>query len=259
MDNEARVQEILKRRGLTTPVDNFTEADVPEPTERFTKLINIYYAMKNTVDMEIPYWYNRVWWENEGDVIEIRRAKSLRCGPFPHDPHDLARRKLVMNKTKNWRGASPFPWVDASFFNAQAEALMNEADAPPLAAADAVSVVGAGGGNVTKNFGNVISIAQKFGMRKEEIPVLVKVSKYWDNASVERVSDRYSKIVPEYDKWKGYRDSVLIMFDSWAIPRAARSSTTTCLWNMALTASSRCATRKSQRYSARPATTVSSA
>ncbi len=133
-------------------MDNFTEADVPEPTERFTKLINIYYAMKNTVDMEIPYWYNRVWWENEGDVIEIRRAKSLRCGPFHTTPTIWPGEKLVMNKTKNWRGAFPFPWVDASFFNAQAEALMNEADAPPLAAADAVSVVGAGGGNVTKEF-----------------------------------------------------------------------------------------------------------
>ncbi len=220
MDNEARVQEILKRRGLdVTPVDNFTEADVPEPTERFTKLINIYYAMKNTVDMEIPYWYNRVWWENEGDVIEIRRAKAYGAALSHTTPTIWPGEKLVMNKTKNWRGAFPFPWVDASFFNAQAEALMNEVDAPPLAAADAVSVVGAGGGNVTKNFGNVISIAQKFGMRKEEIPVLVKVSKYWDNASVERVSDRYSKIVPEYDKWKGYRDSVLIMFDSWAIPQ----------------------------------------
>ncbi|MCB7513623.1 4-hydroxyphenylacetate decarboxylase large subunit [bacterium 210917-SL.2.15] len=220
MGNEARVQEILKRRGLdVTPVDNFTEADVPEPSERFTKLINIYYSMKNTVDMEIPYWYNRVWWENEGDVTEIRRAKAYGAALSHTTPTIWPGEKLVMNKTKNWRGAFPFPWVDASFFNAQAEALMNEADAPPLAAADAVSVVGAGGGNVTKNFGNVISIAQKFGMRKEEIPVLVKVSKYWDNASVERVSDRYSKIVPEYDKWKGYRDSVLIMFDSWAIPQ----------------------------------------
>ena len=77
MDNEARAQEILKRRGLdVTPVENFTETDVPEPSERFTKLINIYYSMKNTVDMEIPYWYNRVWWENEGDVTEIRRAKA---------------------------------------------------------------------------------------------------------------------------------------------------------------------------------------
>lgn len=165
MDNEARVQEILKRRGLdVTPVDNFTEADVPEPSERFTKLINIYYSMKNTVDMEIPYWYNRVWWENEGDVTEIRRAKAYGAALSHTTPTIWPGEKLVMNKTKNWRGAFPFPWVDASFFNAQAEALMNEADAPPLAAADAVSVVGAGGGNVTKNFGNVISIAQKLSL-----------------------------------------------------------------------------------------------
>ena len=106
MDNEARVQEILKRRGLdVTPVDNFTEADVPEPTERFTKLINIYYAMKNTVDMEIPYWYNRVWWENEGDSP----CESLRCGPFPHDPHDLARRKAGHEQDQELARCVPLP------------------------------------------------------------------------------------------------------------------------------------------------------
>jgi len=220
MENESRVQEILKRRGLdVTPVDNFTETDVPEPTERFTKLINIYYLMKNTVDMEIPYWYNRFWWENEGDVPVIRRAKAYGAALSRHTPTIWPGEKLVMNKTKNWRGAFPFPWVDASFFNAAAEALMNEVDAPPEAAADAVSIVGAGGGNVTQSYGNVVSIAKKFGMRKEEIPCLVKVSKYWDNGSVESVSDRYSKLVPEFNKWKAYRDSVLIMFDSWAIPQ----------------------------------------
>lgn len=220
MDNEARVQEILKRRGLdVTPVDNFTEADVPEPTERFTKLINIYYAMKNTVDMEIPYWYNRVWWENEGDVIEIRRAKAYGAALSHTTPTIWPGEKLVMNKTKNWRGAFPFPWVDASFFNAQAEALMNEADAPPLAAADAVSVVGAGGGNVTKNFGNVISIAQKFGMRKEEIPC-------WSKCPSIGTMPRWSasvtvtpKLFPSTTSGRAIADSVLIMFDSWAIPQ----------------------------------------
>lgn len=36
MENESKIQEILKRRGLdVTPIDNFTEADVPEPINRF--------------------------------------------------------------------------------------------------------------------------------------------------------------------------------------------------------------------------------
>ena len=81
------------------------------------------------------------------------------------------------------RGAFPFPWVCASFFNAQAQALMDEVDAPAESEADSVSVVGSGGGNVTKSYGNVISIAKKFGMRKEEIPVLVKTARPWDGST----------------------------------------------------------------------------
>ena len=51
---------------------------------------------------------------------------------------------------------------------------MNEVDAPAENEADSISVVGAGGGNVTESYGEIISIAKKFGMRKEDIPVLVK-------------------------------------------------------------------------------------
>ena len=77
MSNEAKIQEILKRRGLdVSDVTDFADEVVPEPSPRFTKLINIYYMMKNTIDMEYPYWYNRVWWENDGDITEIRRAKA---------------------------------------------------------------------------------------------------------------------------------------------------------------------------------------
>ena len=218
MENEAKVQEILKRRGLdVTRIDTFTEAEVPEPTDRFKKLINIYYQMKNTIDMEIPYWYNRVWWENEGDLPEIRRAKAYGAALAHTTPTIWPGEKLVMNKTKNWRGAFCFPWADASFFNAAAAALMTEVDAPPESAADAVSTVGAGGGNVTQSYGNIVSIAKKFGLRKEEVPCLVKVSKYWDHGSVERITDAYTKLMPDYPKWQAYRDTVLIMFDSWTL------------------------------------------
>jgi 4-hydroxyphenylacetate decarboxylase large subunit len=220
MENNAKVQEILKRRGLdVTEVGNFTDEEIAPASERFNKLINIYYIMKNTIDMEYPYWYNRTWWENEGDLPEIRRAKAEAAALSHMTVTIWPGEKLVMNKTRNWRGAFAFPWVDASFFNAVAEALMNEVDAPPESAADAVSVVGAGGGNVTQSYGNVVCIAKKFGLRKDEVPVLVKVAKYWDNCSVERVSDRYTREIHEYDEWIAYRNSVLIMFDSWAIPQ----------------------------------------
>ena len=38
--NESKVQEILKQRGIdTAAVDDATEADIPEPCERFKQLM----------------------------------------------------------------------------------------------------------------------------------------------------------------------------------------------------------------------------
>ena len=121
MSNEAKIQEILKRRGLdVSDVTDFADEVVPEPSPRFTKLINIYYMMKNTIDMEYPYWYNRVWWENDGDITEIRRAKAEAAALSHMTPTILPGELLFGNKTRNFRGAFCFPWVDASFFNAAA-------------------------------------------------------------------------------------------------------------------------------------------
>ena len=111
-------------------VEDYTEEPIPDPSPRFTKLMDIYYVMKNTIDMEYPYWYNRSWWQNEGDLPEIRRAKAEAFALEHMTPTIWPQELLVMNKTKNWRGAFCFPWVDASFFNAQAEALLAQADAP---------------------------------------------------------------------------------------------------------------------------------
>lgn len=217
---ESKLQDVLKSRGINMPdVDNLLEADIPEVKESTKKLMEIYYTLKVTADMEGPYWYNRTWWENDGDVTEVRRAKAMASCLSHMTPNILPYEKIVMQKTKNVRGAFPFPWVCASFFNAQAEAFMKEVDAPALSEADSVSVVGAGGGNVTKSYGEVISIAQKFGMRKEDIPALVKVSKYWDGISVEDLSDKYAKKTPGYDQFRRLAEAVIHMFDSWAIPQ----------------------------------------
>ena len=57
MENNAKVQEILRRRGLdVSEVGNFADQEIAPASERFNKLINIYYVMKNTIDMEYPYW-----------------------------------------------------------------------------------------------------------------------------------------------------------------------------------------------------------
>lgn len=217
---ESKLQDVLKSRGIDmSDVDSISEADIPEAKESSKKLMDIYYNLKVTADMEAAYWYNRTWWENDGDIIEVRRAKAVAASLAYMTPTILPYEKLVMNKTKNVRGAFPFPWVCSSFFNAQAEALMNEVDAPAENEADSVSVVGAGGGNVTESYGNIISIAKKFGMRKEEIPVLVKVSKPWEGISIEELSDKYSQMTPGYDQFKRIMDSVICMFDSFAIPQ----------------------------------------
>lgn len=216
--NEEKMQKILKDRGITMS-DSVKDKAVPEAPAGVKKLMEVYYILKNSVDMEIPYWYNRVWQENNGDLIEVRRAKAMAAALAHSTPTILPGEKIVMQKTRNVRGAFPFPWVTASFFNAQAEAMMNEVDSPAESEADAVSIVGAGGGNVTKSYGNIISLAKKFGIRKEEIPVLVKVSKDWDSCSVEELSDKYAKDTPGYGQFKKLMDAVVVMFDSYAIPQ----------------------------------------
>lgn len=216
---DKKVMDLLKKRGLDIDVYDRTTADIPAPPEGCTKLMDTYYVLKNTVDMEIPYWYNRVWFENEGDMTIVRRAKALAAAYAHATPTIQPYEKLVMNKTRNVRGAFPFPWVTASFFNAQAEALMNEVDAPAESEADAVSIVGAGGGNVTQSYGNIISIAKKFGMRKEDIPVLIKCSKPWDGTSVEEMSIKYGKLTSGWDQEQAIMDAVVCMFDSFCIPQ----------------------------------------
>ena len=220
-DTKARINEILERRGLdVTEVGNIDDPKVGEPSPRFTKLNELYFTVKNTIDMEYPYWYNRAWQANDGDLPDLRRAKSVGSALRHMTPTIWPGELLVMNKTKNWRGAFPFPWIDCSFFNAQAEALMAQVDEPiEETTADKMSVVAAGGGNVTESYGNIVSIGKKFGLRKEEVPVLVKISHLWEHASAHMASDRYGDRVKGINEWRGYLDAVLIMFDSWALPQ----------------------------------------
>ena len=80
--NEEKMEEILKKRGISM-VDNTEDRKIPEPPEGVNKLLDTYYILKNSVDMEIPYWYNRVWQENNGDITEVRRCKAGRCAVLP--------------------------------------------------------------------------------------------------------------------------------------------------------------------------------
>jgi len=222
---ETKLQEVLKARGIEmSQVDEQLEADIPEAKESSKRLMETYYTLKVTADMEVPYWYNRSWWENDGEVIEVRRARAMGAALAHMTPTIQPYEKIVMNKTKNVRGGFPFPRTTSSFFLAQADALMAEVDAPAENEADAVSIVGAGGGNVTKSYGNIISLAKKFGMRKEEIPVLVKASEPWRGISIEDLADKYSRTLPGYGQYRDLMDSVVCMFDSFAIAQGREVS-----------------------------------
>jgi len=217
--NQNKINEILKSRGIDVSPSKDIVDEIPAEAFGCTKLMDTYFTLKNTVDIEPTYWYNRVWQENEGEITVIRRAKALGA-MFAHiKPTIQPYEKLVLNKTKYVRGAFPFPWVSSSFFNAQAEALLSQAAAPPRSEADEISVVAAGGGNVTEDYGNVISLAKKFGIRKDAVAPLVYSAKPWKDCSVEALSYKYTDITPSADVFHAAMDSVICMFDSFAIPQ----------------------------------------
>ena len=72
----------------------------------------------------------------------------------------------------------------------------------------------ASGGTGAKSSGNVISIAGKFGLRKEELPILMEVAKKWKDKSVDDVGHKYEQLVPGYKEKEALMLSVICMFDS---------------------------------------------
>lgn len=112
---EQKVIDLLEKRGITADNYSRTLDEIPAPPEGVDKLLEVYYILKNTADMEYPYWYNRTWEENDGDVTVVRRAKAEAAALSHLTPTIQPYEKLVMQKTKNVRGAFPFPWVTASF------------------------------------------------------------------------------------------------------------------------------------------------
>lgn len=183
------------------------------PTKRAKGLRDIYYMTLSSADMEFPYWYNRKWKELDGEVTVVRRSLALKEAFSRSTPNILPGEKLVMQKTYNYRGSFPMPWLSEGFFVAKQDDLFKEAENAGNSA-DELSEFGSGGGNVTRSFGNVVSIAGKFGMRKEEIPVLVKVAKEWVGKSVEDLGRKYEQMVPDYQMKEDIMRTLICMFDS---------------------------------------------
>lgn len=190
------------------------------PQETIKKWKERYFKTKSSADMEFPYWYSREWFENDGEINIVRRAKALKRAFTRLTPSIFPNELIVMGKTRNMRGSYPMPWLSGSYFMAAHDQLYKDALDCGKLSADKLTKFGQGGGNVTKSGNNVISIAGKFGLRKEELPMLMEMAKIWKGKSVEDIGHKYEKLVPQYKQKEAIMKSLICMFDSgYTIPQ----------------------------------------
>jgi 4-hydroxyphenylacetate decarboxylase large subunit len=185
-----------------------------EPGPRAKKLRDMYYQTLSSADNEFPYWYSRKYFELENEIPVVRRALSLKEA-FSHlTPVIYPGELIVMNKAAYYRGSFPMPWLSEGFYMAKEDEFYQEALKRGSTSVDEHSKFGAGGGNVTHSFGKIVSIAGKFGMRAEEIPVLLHLARLWHNKSVDDLGHKYEQMVPGYDIKEKIMRNIVCMFDS---------------------------------------------
>lgn len=173
-----------------------------------------YFDAKSSASIEFPYWYTRKWEELEGEIPIIRRAEALKSA-FSHiTPCVFPDELIAMGKANYLRGSFPMPWLSEAYFMAVEDDMYKEALEAGKVSADTITTMGQGGGNVTKSVGNVLSVAGKFGLRKEEMPMLIKIAKKWHNKSVDDVGHKYEQMVPGYHEKEAIMRAVICMFDS---------------------------------------------
>ncbi len=111
------------------------------------------------------------------------------------------------------------PWLTNSFYLAKEDEL-KKAAASGTATIDELAVLGTGGGNVIKNVGKVISLAGKFGIRAEEVPVLTRLAREWAGKSVEDLGLYYEQMMSDYQRKVDSLKAVLYFCDSgYTIPQ----------------------------------------
>lgn len=215
-------KQVLEEAGVSmdfhacgTPPPEITNREIQrDPAPSSQALRDIFYETLSCADTEFPYWYSREYFANDLDIPVVRRAKALRSA-FSHlTPVIYPGEKLTMHKARYFRGSFPMPWMSEGFYMAHESALYQAALARGSASADEHSMFGQGGGNVTKNFNNVVSLAGKFGMRSEEIPGLLKLARMWVGKSVDDVGNRYERMVPLYPIKEAVMRAIVCMFDS---------------------------------------------
>lgn len=209
-----RATEIYNYYGAKPEGEFLSREEKKTPTHRVEIARQMYFDTKSSASVEFPYWYTRRWEELDGEVQIIRRAEALKSG-FEHlTPAILPGELLVMRKANYLRGSFPMPWMSEGFFLSKEDDLFKEVQNAGKASADEVTTMGQGGGNVTKSVGSVLSIAGKFGLRKEEMPMLIKVAKKWFNKSVDDIGHKYEQLVPGYSTKEEIMRAVICMFDS---------------------------------------------
>ncbi len=185
-----------------------------EPCPRARKLRELYFQTLSSATNEFPYWYTRKYTELEGEIPVVRRAAALKEA-FSHlTPTIFPGELLVMGKAHYYRGSFPMPWLSEGYYMAREDELYQAALEKGSSSADELSKFGSGGGNVTESFGNVVSIAGKFGMRREEIPALLHIAKQWVGKSVDDLGHKYEQMAPDYETKEAIMRSIVCMFDS---------------------------------------------
>jgi 4-hydroxyphenylacetate decarboxylase large subunit len=223
-----KLTDVLEESGLamnyevggTAPTEVMDREVAKEPCPRAGKLRELYYNTLSSATSEFAYWYTRYYKQLDGELAITRRAVALKEAFKRLTPTIFPGELIVMNRTHYYRGSYPMPWLSEGYYMAKEDELNKAAMATGGASADELSKYGTGGGNVTRSFGSVVSLAGKFGMRQEEVPATLRIAREWVNKSVDDICHRYEKMVPEYPiKESIMRNVVCVMDSGYTLPQ----------------------------------------
>jgi 4-hydroxyphenylacetate decarboxylase large subunit len=217
-----KLKEVLADAGISMDYESggkspaaLTDREImPNCHPRVQKLKDIFMQTLSSANSEFPYWYTREFVLHDGEIPVIRRAMALKSAFSHATPVVFPGELLTMHKAAFFRGSFPMPWLSEGYYMAKEDDLYKAALKSGSASADEHSKFGTGGGNVVKDFGKVVSIAGKFGMRQEEVPILLKLAKAWVGKSVDDLGHKYEQMVPGYDIKEALMRNVICMFDS---------------------------------------------
>lgn len=178
-------------------------------TPRVEQFLAEYYDTKRSMDMEFTYWYTRTFAALEGEKFIIRRAKALRAGYSSVHPMIRPGELLPMGKSRYVRGAALAMWTNNRLVDTLDDDFKKFEAEKEEANLEAVCYSATGGGNVTESVGHVLSIANSYGLRKEEYPIVKWMSQYWAKKATIDVCPVWANYHPEYQKFYKLKRSVM--------------------------------------------------